>query len=257
MTPSEELRQGLTQQDMSLDHALSLVATVHSRGGQLRQVGDLLDQMALDAPHPITVEQLLTYAFTELAFQGDLVRYYDPNNSLIHRVLERRKGIPLSLACIVSELARRLDLPLFVVGLPGHVLLCEELEPSRWFDPFEAGAVMSRDDCRRLFSRFRPAEQFDDSMLAPIAVPAIVIRTLANLRVAYLRLGDVNRLIEVAEMRTTITESQSDRSELVGLLELGGRVDQAIAELETLSATSTDHEGHIERRLAHLRSRLN
>ncbi len=200
-----------------------------------------LDAMArgIDGNSPSAV---VRHVFDGLGFLGNTTRYYDPSNSLIHKVLSRRIGNPLSLAIVAAELSRRVDGTLTVVGFPGHVLIGDDEHPSRWFDPFLGGAALDLAGCRSLLARMRPGEAFHPSMVRPATVVEVARRILNNLEVAYRRTGDVSRLIAVLELRLGLpTAGHGERRQLAHTLIAAGRPFRAVAVLEELIGDDPDN----------------
>ncbi len=237
MGVADRINQLLADPEAGLDRLLAVIASLD----QARQpqsdaavtpletsVSDTFDQMAEGCPDPGDPAALFSHVYGPLGFTGNLNDYYNPANSLIDRVLKRRRGIPLSLAAVVSEISRRHGRDLRPVGLPGHVLLGEGAEPSKWFDPFNRGVSLGVDDCRSLFGRVHPIESFDIDMLRPMTGLEVTIRTLNNLRIAYAKQGDIAKMIPVLELRVELPPPQvGDRRELADLLSGLGRFDQA------------------------------
>ena len=132
----------------------------------------------------------------DASFAGDAFRYggnrgdyYDPRNSYLHHVIERRVGIPITLSILTIELGRRLGVPMVGVGMPGHFLVRDGLDADTFADPFD-GRLLDRDGCERAFAETQPEMTFDVSFLAPIGTRAIVTRLLANLKGIYLARRD-------------------------------------------------------------------
>ncbi len=115
------------------------------------------------------------FLFGEEGFSGNVEDYYDPDNSYIHCVLERRTGIPITLSTIYILLARRLQLPVRGINLPIH-FICQYYSPpdSFYFDPFHNGKTLSRADCVTLLHRV--GVPFHDSCLAEARPPRPVRR---------------------------------------------------------------------------------
>ena len=129
------------------------------------------------------------YLFRELGFQGNETEYDDPRNSCLNEVLDRKRGIPITLSVIYLEVARRLGKPVFGIGLPGHfVVRYEDAEFSTYIDPFHGGKLLTEEDCRALAHQITGVEMSrDHSALAPVSVRYILVRMLNNLRAAYFR----------------------------------------------------------------------
>ena len=126
-------------------------------------------------------------------FAGNEVNYYDPDNSFIHRVLERRVGIPITLSAIYLFVARRLSVPMYGIGMPGHFLVqCGDERRGRVFlDPFRRGEIMTRADCGGMLK----AQGLDDSedLLPVLPDRNTLARMIANLLNIYRRDKDLAR----------------------------------------------------------------
>ena len=145
-----------------------------------------------------TTEALIAlnrYVFDELGFSGNTADYYDPRNSYLNDVIERRLGIPITLAVLYIEIGRRIGLPLHGVSFPGHFLVkCVLREGAIILDPYARGASLGLEDLQqRLQAVVREAE-LDPSllrrMLASAAPRDIFVRMLRNLRAIHLSAGD-------------------------------------------------------------------
>lgn len=140
-----------------------------------------LDRLARSCPTP-TFDGMRAYLFESLGFRGDTRDYGDPENSFLDSVLERRVGIPISLAVVMMEIGRRVGVPVHGVGMPGHFLVMDGARDDVWCDPFHGGAVYDLEGCRKLFARIHGnARGFSRAMVAPTDPHVIVARMLANL----------------------------------------------------------------------------
>jgi regulator of sirC expression with transglutaminase-like and TPR domain len=136
------------------------------------------------------------YLYDEQGFAGNRERYDDPRNSFINEVLDRRTGIPISLAVVYLEVARRAGLQVDGVNFPGHFLLrardaiSSDARPEVVIiDPFHGGARLSEYDCRQLLRQHVGDEAaFDTTLLAPATRHDIVVRMLVNLKRLYVRM---------------------------------------------------------------------
>ena len=136
------------------------------------------------------------YLYDEQGFSGNRDRYDDPRNSFINEVLNRRVGIPISLAVVYLEVARRAGLHVDGINFPGHFLLrardavaTDARSEVVIIDPFHGGAQLSEYDCRQLL-RQHVGDQaaFDTALLAPATRHQIVVRMLVNLKRLYVRM---------------------------------------------------------------------
>jgi regulator of sirC expression with transglutaminase-like and TPR domain len=174
------------------------------------------------------VAQLNTYLFDEQGFRGNLEDYYDTRNSFLNDVLERKKGIPITLSVVYIELARQVGLPIVGVGMPGHFLVRYSAQPTVfWIDPFHRGQILSQEDCQqRLADMYGPALAWSDVYLQPVSDHAILQRMLYNLKAVYVHQGDHRRALRVVErlllLRPDVLAEVRDRGLLraqVGSLE--------------------------------------
>jgi regulator of sirC expression with transglutaminase-like and TPR domain len=133
--------------------------------------------------------QLTRHFAIEVGFRGNSQDYYDLRNSYLNEVLDRRLGIPITLAIVWISLARRLGLDAQGVGFPGHFLAMVnvgEPDPPVYVDAF-AGRVIDEHDCRRLLNDLTSgAEGFHPGMLAPVSSREILARVLRNLKQIHL-----------------------------------------------------------------------
>ncbi len=131
-----------------------------------------------------TVEVCNHYLFRILGFRGNDQDYYDPDNSYLHRVLDRRLGNPITLSVIYLAMATRLNLPLHGVNLPGHFLIKWQTEATQFFlDPFHQGRLREEEDCRRTCEQLGLA--FHPAYLAAAAPRQILLRMCRNLQAIY------------------------------------------------------------------------
>lgn len=195
-----------------------------------------------DLRHRTTAERVLAALRLVLAERGGLRAatgdYYDPRNSLLNYVLDRRMGIPLTLSVIYLDIARRLGAPLEGVPFPAHFLtkwtLPEREGGTIFVDAFDGGRALTRADVEALFRQFVAGgsgseglpgrdESFvtlDPRLLMSADTRTILTRLLANLKRAYLQRGQTALALEVADRLVLL---QPDRPEEVrdrGLLRL-------------------------------------
>jgi len=126
---------------------------------------------------------LCEFLFKEAGFRGNTEDYGDPRNSFLNEVLDRRLGIPVTLAVVHLEVGWRLRLPLYGVGMPAHFLVgCETGGAPLFVDAF-TGTVLTDAGCERLFSRMTGgSEPFRSDYLAPTPARYVLVRMLRNLK---------------------------------------------------------------------------
>lgn len=131
-----------------------------------------------------TIEVCNHFLFRTLGFRGNHQDYYDADNSYLNRVLDRRLGIPLSLSLLYLSLARRLNLPLVGVNLPGHFLLKWHSTTAHFFvDAFNEGQILDVEDCRGICERL--GHQFRTAYLSPVTPRQIFLRMCRNVQAIY------------------------------------------------------------------------
>jgi regulator of sirC expression with transglutaminase-like and TPR domain len=167
-----------------------------------------LDAVAADAPDACRsgedatrLQRLCRYLFEELGFAGNREDYYDPRNSLLNDVLERRLGIPITLSLVLIEVGRRVGLPIEGVGLPGHFIArLRSGGEHLMVDPFDAGAPLSAEACAALVARAvgQPVP-LADAAFAAVSKRAFLARMLTNLKGIYWRRKDWARAAAVAD----------------------------------------------------------
>jgi regulator of sirC expression with transglutaminase-like and TPR domain len=145
------------------------------------------------------VTGLCRYLFHEMGFRGNRNDYYDPRNSYLPHVLDRRTGIPISLSAVVIAVGTRAGMTVEGVGLPGHFIVKATAGPREtYFDPFHGGRRLTPADCELLVQQAtgRPFEATPAS-LAGIPLGFILQRMLNNLKAIYLRKNDHRRAVRV------------------------------------------------------------
>jgi len=133
--------------------------------------------------------------FEDYGLQGNERDYYDPRNSFLHEVLDRRLGIPITLSVIYMDVGARAGITVHGVGLPGHfVVRVEQGGSARLLDPFHGGRRLTEDDCRRLVERLSGGQlRLDPSHLHAVTPDTILVRMLRNLKGVYLARSDFGR----------------------------------------------------------------
>ncbi len=209
--------------DVDIDLALAELDSLAERARMRIDLGDGLEHV-LDAVDDVLFEQS--------GFRGPTAtEYHDPRNSLLDCVLERRVGLPLSVAIVELEVAWRLGVPLHGVGLPGHFLVGGP--DGRVMDPADGGRRLTPDDCQALLRSVVDGPiLFHASMLRPVSRREMLARLLRNLRAAHLAARDwlaAYRIVDLlATLEPTLADHSRDRGLLLGRL---GRYSEALANL--------------------------
>lgn len=241
-----------------LDRALALVAAAGRPAVDPDDVVSGLDELAADLP-AADPEVLAAALFGPLGFHGNRDDYYDPANSLLDRVVERRTGIPITLSVLAIELGRRRGVGFVGVGMPGHFLLRATDDPDLFIDAFDGGRALDPAGCRRLFARLHGSSApFEPSYLQPSHPTEIVQRVLNNLRAARLRRGDRSGLLDVLRLQAALPGAGvAERRQLAGVLAAEGRFVEAAAVHEELAATDLERAEDHSAAVTRLRANLN
>jgi regulator of sirC expression with transglutaminase-like and TPR domain len=146
-------------------------------------------------------ETLNTFLFDEQGFAGNKDAYYDPRNSFLNEVLDRRLGIPITLSTIYMEIGRRVGFEVEGIGLPGHFLLRHVgSEDSFYIDAFHRGVLLSAQDCRtRLQEMYNASLPFRPEFLEPVTKRQVLTRMLHNLKGIYIQEGDYSRALAATD----------------------------------------------------------
>ena len=154
-------------------------------------------RLGVDPSPRRAVEEVNRHLFEVEGFRGNEREYYDPRNSYLNEVLDRRLGIPITLSLVYLEVARRVPLTALGVGLPGHFLVSVPTPQGELLmDPFHGGQELTEDDCQERLDRvYGGLVRLDKAMLRPVSKRMILVRILNNLKTIYLNLGEFDRAL--------------------------------------------------------------
>jgi regulator of sirC expression with transglutaminase-like and TPR domain len=180
---------------------------------RLDEMGCALRQRLDEEPRPErAVMALNRYLFHEQGFRGNTESYYDPRNSYLNEVLDRRTGIPITLSTVYMEVARRAGLEVEGVGLPGHFVVRVH-NPGRALlvDPFHGGTLLTPKDCQQRLDRiFGGRIKMEPKMLEPCRHRDMLERMLRNLKAVYIRDQDVSRALRVVDLLVRIQPGNAE-----------------------------------------------
>ncbi len=216
-----------------------LLASGHCQGRTLNFDSELskLDRLA-EGVTVKTLSGVVEHIFGEMGFAGDEIHYFDPVNSYLDKVLERRKGIPISLAVVILEVARRCSLQAYGVGMPGHFLVGDAHDSDVFVDPFK-GEMIDRSQAQGLFNRMHPSSEFNSDYLSGVTNQAILSRMLNNLRIIRMKARESKDLIPILELILCFEQpSVTEARQLASALESLGRTDEAARQMEALADRS-------------------
>ncbi|HSH92844.1 MAG TPA: transglutaminase-like domain-containing protein [Roseimicrobium sp.] len=147
--------------------------------------GELMERIDFGSAPGEILECISDYVFQQLGFKGDDSNYYDPRNSYLNQVVDRRCGNPISLCQIYLFLARRLRLPLVGIGMPGHFICRFQSSTDEIFvDVFNEGRLITKADCMRYLQQ--TGHEASDRYLIPSTPKRTLLRVCSNLHQIYL-----------------------------------------------------------------------
>jgi regulator of sirC expression with transglutaminase-like and TPR domain len=204
-----------------------------------------LDTMAqavrgrLGASPEAAVAGLNRVLFEEEGFRGNTREYYDPRNSFLNDVLDRRTGIPITLSTVYIAVGRRAGVAVHGVGLPGHfVVRVSTSGGGALVDPFHGGTVLTPQDCQdRLDRIYGGRVRMAADMLAPCPPRAVLSRTLRNLKAIYLKADDHERALRTAELLVLLSPGAVEEIRDRGLV---------LAALECYALAAADLEVYVQ-----------
>lgn len=210
----------VAREDFALDHAALLIGAwdyperdVETYRGQLDSIASFTAPEVTRAAGGIGRARAISDClFDRLGFCGNTDDYYDPRNSFLADVLDRRTGIPISLSVLYLEVARRVGVLAQGVNFPGHFLVRVAIEDAWLFlDPFSGGRALTPADLEALLRKTTtPDAVLEPSVIAAASKRQIVARMLVNLAGIYGRNGDLPRSLDVLE-RLAILEPTNPR----------------------------------------------
>ena len=202
-----------------------------------------------------TFDGIREVLFGTYGFQGNRTWYEDPANSLLHRVLERRLGIPITLSVVMIETGARIGVTIEPIGMPGHFLV-RDAASGRYCDAYNGGVTFDEGSCRR---RFEPITTRNPGALAPVSSNAVLSRILSNLEHGPLG-RDLTQLAWMLRLHEGIPNlAPAERLAVATRLETIGGFDRAARQLELIldEVSGLDDTAALEQRVRALRSRAN
>lgn len=179
--------------------------------------------------------------FQELRYGAAGTDYYDPRNSYLNEVMERRRGIPITLSILYIEVGRRLGLPVDGVAFPGHFLVkCDVPDGIVLLDPYHGGVTLDREDLQDRLREGRGEEVSDealDDMLVSASPRDIVARILRNLKSIHLKAKQMEQALAVLMWLTEVLPGEAAERRDRGLV---------YQNLECFRAALADYEHYLE-----------
>jgi regulator of sirC expression with transglutaminase-like and TPR domain len=233
MTPAERWKEIVAgpEEEIDLAEAALLIAAPEYPGldvpDYLARLADLAATLKRrlrgDISPTDTLIALNHYLFDELGFRGNTEDYYDPRNSFLNEVLDRRLGIPITLALVHVEIGRRVGLALHGVSFPGNFLVkCTLRDGAVVLDPYARGASLGLEELQQrlkvLHGGTMPSAETVRQLLAAAGRKSILARMLRNLKASYRERGDTARALASADriiaLEPGVAEEYRDRATL-------------------------------------------
>ncbi|MFP5310540.1 MAG: SirB1 family protein [Actinomycetes bacterium] len=198
----------------------------------------------------VDANAIARYLADQQGFTGDTETYNDPRNGLLSQVLDRRRGLPITLSVLFVALARRLRVPAYGIGLPGHFVAGVASSDDRGVvvvDPFAGGRLLPLEEvAERVRAATGGRVSFSRAMLRPAAPADVVRRILANLTRDFTAAGDLRDALWTAELALLLPGSQPEDHRVHGeLLRSAGRFLAAAEAFEAyveLAPTAPDRD---------------
>ncbi len=234
--------------------------------GRLEEMGREAREVCANPPWATTRERLekLSRVFSERwRFHGNRDDYYDPRNSFLNDVLDRRTGIPITLSLVYIEIGRRAGVELVGIGMPGHFLAGCAGRSDLFVDAFSEGAILTGDDCAARLRELQPELVWRPEFLKPVGPRQILTRMLNNLLEIYLRTQGYLKALRSLEMILCLQPGEPEWLRRRALVHYQMRnYSRAIADLQSYlehvpEASDRDEVTRQLTVLQHLRSRVN
>jgi regulator of sirC expression with transglutaminase-like and TPR domain len=200
-----------------------------------------------DRSSAAVLEALREVLFVQEGLVGNKDDYYDPRNSYLNEVLDRKIGIPISLSVIVMEVARRIDFVIQGIGFPGHFLLKRtEGDRETLMDAFNRGKIVNQTECQELLDQiYGGSVSVQPSYLQPMDKKAIISRMLFNLKAIYYQREDYYKALSMIERILMLNPGMSTEIRDRGLLFMQTSLfAKALSDLEYYLANAPAAEDH-------------
>ena len=201
-------------------------------------------RLGADADVYRSIATLNFVLFQEHGFCGNREDYFDPKNSFLNEVLDRKIGIPISLSVLYIEVAKRIGLSLRGVGFPGHFLVKYVGGDEIVIDPFNQGDILSQQTLEKMLHRLYGGKiAFDPGLLEPISKKQILRRMLNNLKLIYLQQNDLIKGLSIVDRLILLDPASGEDIRDRGLIYLQLECfKQALEDLESYLRLAPDAE---------------
>jgi regulator of sirC expression with transglutaminase-like and TPR domain len=205
------------------------------------------------------IEAINEVLFVQEGLRGNSADYFDPRNSFLNDVLDRRLGIPISLSIIYIEVAKRINFPISGIGFPGHFLIKHSVgDRDIVIDPFNLGRILTDNDCQELLDKAHNGlAQMNPSLLHPLDKRSIITRMLYNLKEIYSQNEQYQKALSVIDKILLLNPAVPTEIRDRGLLYMQTSLfAKALADLESYlrQAIGAEDRSNIENHIKILRN---
>lgn len=257
----------LDEEALPLDRAALIMALEEYPDLDVQEYLRRLDTLAARAEvlagedsDPISrIESINQVLFVQEGLRGNDEDYYDPRNSFLNEVLDRRLGIPISLSVIFMEVAKRINFPIMGLGFPGHFLV-KHVSNDRdiIIDPFNLGRILTPNDCQELLDKaYNGTVSMNASLLQPMNKRAILTRMLYNLKGVYVQKEQGYKAVSIIDKILMLNPWTPSEVRDRGLLYMETSLfAKALADLESYlsRAVAPEDSAYIKNHIKMLRS---
>jgi len=213
--------------------------------GRIEELARRVKRLVPDLGDPSeSIAALNRVLFEEEGFRGNGEDYYDPRNSFLNDVLDRKLGIPITLAVVYMEVARRVGFPLVGVGMPGHFLLKHYDVEGReiLIDPFNRGSILTAKDCQRALDEIYGGQMpLQPEFLMAVSRRQVLVRMLNNLKSSYLSVRNFRKALPIVDLILAIYPRSPEDVKQRALLRWSlGQTRGALADLDDYLKMSPD-----------------
>ena len=243
----------LPDDQIDLAHGAILIAQAAYPDIEVSLYLDRLDRLAARVKHDMAADMeaadiiagINHVMYDEENFCANRENYYDPDNSYLNRVLDRKTGIPITLSLIYIEIARRLGLDVRGIGLPGHFIAALYHESGKIFiDPFNGGKICTMDDCLEIVRNYTGETEAPGlHWLESVNKNELLARILRNLKLIYARRENDIMLFKMIHWILTLQpDAPAELQARAMLYEAMGNPARAVEDWERFIASIGDHE---------------
>jgi regulator of sirC expression with transglutaminase-like and TPR domain len=221
------------QEDASIDLATATLAIARTEyplleaSHYLTRLETLANRVRARMRSNPTAREIITLLnrvlFEEEGLRGNRDDYYDPRNSFLNDVLDRKLGIPITLSVVYMEVARRVGFPIAGTGMPGHFLLKHHdvMSGEILVDPFNRGRIVGSAECQqRLDEIYSGKLELKPEFTQAVTHRQILTRVLNNLRQIYFTRRNLSKGLMILDLLLAIPPRDPDLLRERGLVRL-------------------------------------